>query len=192
MHHGTCVTHVPWCMSGSLTCGDGENVPGIPPRMRTCNFAYLARGPCHDVIKVIILTVSCDGISMHYSDVIMSAIASQTTSHTIVHSTVYSGADQRKRQSSASLAFVRGVHQWQVNSPHKGPVTRKMFSFMSSSCNDWPLHYVSWHVIVHFKQCHMVNILAAILQTTLTNAYFWTKIGVFSYGFHWLFSGRSN
>ena len=30
MHHGTCVPHVPWCMSGSLTCGDGENVPGIP------------------------------------------------------------------------------------------------------------------------------------------------------------------
>ena len=30
MHHGTCVTHVPWCMSGSLVCGDGENVPGIP------------------------------------------------------------------------------------------------------------------------------------------------------------------
>ena len=30
MHHGTCVTHVPWCMLGSLTCGDGENVPGIP------------------------------------------------------------------------------------------------------------------------------------------------------------------
>ena len=29
MHHGTCVTHVPWCMSGSLTCSDGENVPGI-------------------------------------------------------------------------------------------------------------------------------------------------------------------
>ena len=30
MHHGTCVTHVPWCMSGSLTHGGGENVPGIP------------------------------------------------------------------------------------------------------------------------------------------------------------------
>ena len=30
MHHGTCVTHVSWCMSGSLTRGDGENVPGIP------------------------------------------------------------------------------------------------------------------------------------------------------------------
>ena len=30
MHHDTCVTHVPWCMSGSLTCGDEENIPGIP------------------------------------------------------------------------------------------------------------------------------------------------------------------
>ena len=38
MHHGTCVTHVPWCMSGSLTCGDGENVPGIP---RACAPAIL-------------------------------------------------------------------------------------------------------------------------------------------------------
>ena len=33
MHHGMCVTHLPWCLSGSLTRGGGENVPGIPPRM---------------------------------------------------------------------------------------------------------------------------------------------------------------
>ena len=65
----------------------------------------------------------------HYNDVIMSEMASQTTSLMIVYSTVYSGADQRKHQSSASLAFVRGIHQWLVNSPHKWPVTRKMFSF---------------------------------------------------------------
>ena len=45
MHHGTCVTHVPWCMSGSLTRGDGENFPGIPGACVTRNFAYLARGP---------------------------------------------------------------------------------------------------------------------------------------------------
>ena len=38
-------------------------------------------------------------------------------------------ADQRKHQSSASLAFVRGIHRWPVNSPHKRPVTRKMFPF---------------------------------------------------------------
>ena len=46
MHHGTCVTHVPWCMSGSLTRGDGENVPGIPGACTTRNFTYLARGSC--------------------------------------------------------------------------------------------------------------------------------------------------
>ena len=45
MHHGTCVTHVPWCMSGSLTSGGGENVPGIPGACATCNFTYLVRGP---------------------------------------------------------------------------------------------------------------------------------------------------
>ena len=65
----------------------------------------------------------------HYSDVIMGAVASQITSVSIVCSTVCSGADQRKHQSSTSLAFVRGIHWWSVNSPHRGPVTRKMFPF---------------------------------------------------------------
>ena len=44
-HHGACVAHVPWCMSGSLTCCDGENVPSIPGACTALNFAYLARGP---------------------------------------------------------------------------------------------------------------------------------------------------
>ena len=67
--------------------------------------------------------------SNHYSDVIMSAMASQITSLTIVYSTLYLGADQRKHQSSASLAFLWGIHQSLVNSPHKRQVTRKMFPF---------------------------------------------------------------
>ena len=45
MHHDTCVMHVPWCMSGSLNCGGGENVPNIPSACATHNFKYLARGP---------------------------------------------------------------------------------------------------------------------------------------------------
>ena len=57
----------------------------------------------------------------------MGAMASQITSLTIVYSTVYSGADHRKHQSPVSLAFVRGIHRWPVNSPHKWPVTRKVF-----------------------------------------------------------------
>ena len=65
----------------------------------------------------------------HYSDVIMGAMASQITSLTIVYSSIYSGADQRKHQSSASVAFVRGIHRWPVNSLHKRPVTRKIFPF---------------------------------------------------------------
>ena len=65
----------------------------------------------------------------HCRDVIMGAIASQITSLTIVYSNGYSGADQIKHQSSASLAFVGGIHQSPVNSPHKWPVTRKMFPF---------------------------------------------------------------
>ena len=59
----------------------------------------------------------------------MGTMASQITSLTSVYSTVCSGADDRKHQSSASLAFVWGIHRWPVNSPHKWPVTRKMFPF---------------------------------------------------------------
>ena len=55
--------------------------------------------------------------SLHYSDVIVGAMASQINSLTIVYLNVY------------SLAFLRGIHRWPVNSPHKGPVTRKMFAF---------------------------------------------------------------
>ena len=66
---------------------------------------------------------------IHYNDVMMSSLASQITRLTIVVSTVYSRADKKKHQRSASLAFVWGIHQWPVNSPHKGPVTRKIFPF---------------------------------------------------------------
>ena len=68
-------------------------------------------------------------IFYHYGDVIMGTIASQITSLTDVYSTVYSDADQRKHQSSASLTIVWGIHRGPVNSPNKWPVTRKMFPF---------------------------------------------------------------
>ena len=81
----------------------------------TCNSSNWPMEPCPTVF--------------HYNDVVMSASASPITSLTSVYSTVYSGSHQRKHQSSASLAFVRGIHRSSVNFPHKGPVTRKMFPF---------------------------------------------------------------
>ena len=79
--------------------------------------------------KYLILGTTKDALmtwSFHYSNFIMGEIASQITSLTIDYSTCYSDKDQRKHQSSA---FVRGIHLGPVNSPHKGPVTRKMFPF---------------------------------------------------------------
>ena len=65
--------------------------------------------------------------SKHYNDVILRAMASQITSVSIASSTVCSGADQRKHQSSTSLAFVREIHRGPINSPYKGLVMRKIF-----------------------------------------------------------------
>ena len=65
----------------------------------------------------------------HFFDVIMSSIASQITGVSVVYTIVCWGADQRKHQSSPSLASVREIHRWPVNSLHKGPVTRKIFPF---------------------------------------------------------------
>ena len=82
-------------------------------------------------------------LAFHYDDVIMDTIASQITSLTIVYSIVYSDADERKHQSSASLGFVRGIHRGPVNSPHKWPVTRKMFPF-DDVIMVWRIHRDRW------------------------------------------------
>ena len=100
---------------------------------RHCAYSVIALGLSehipwvHDAERNLTIT------GKHYDDVRMGAIASQFTSLTIVYSIVYSDADQRKHQSSASLAFVRGNHRRPVNSPHKWPVTRKCFLLMTSS-----------------------------------------------------------
>ena len=91
-------------------------------------FAYQRKCMIYHCIDDVIFCV-LQHINGHYDNVIMSTIASQITNLAIVYSTVYSDADERKHQSSVSLAFVRRIHRGPVNSPHKGPVTRKMFPF---------------------------------------------------------------
>ena len=87
----------------------------------------------------------------HYDDVIMTMLASQITSLTVVYSIVYSGVNQRKHQSSASLAIVREIHRGPVNFPHKWPVTRKMFPFDDVIMIS-PLSHVPM-----FSQCKLAN-----------------------------------
>ena len=125
----------------------------------------------------------------------MREIASQITSLDIVYSTVYLGADQSKHQSSASLAFVWGIHRGPVNSPHKWPVTRKMLPFddviMSMSyyllviytlklpvfmiC--WARHKKYLNTLSHaWLDCLTVSHLGAamcLLATLWTNSYRW-------------------
>ena len=101
----------------------------------------------------------------------MSAMASQITGVTIVYPTVCSG----ENQSSASLAFVRGIHRWPVNSPHKGPVMWKRFPFndviMSEKVEHWADRYTRPHGWA--KGCHNVknyeNIFAGPTYTMISS-----------------------
>ena len=102
----------------------------------------------------------------------MGAIASQITSLTIVYSTVYSDADKKKHQSSASLAFVRGIHRGPVNSPHKWPVTRKMFPF-DDVIMLWDVLYDSAGVSFSIKRKIHLKILSAILPPFCPNLDVW-------------------
>ena len=84
---------------------------------------------------------STDSDSSERCNVTMTTMASPIT---VVYSIVYSDADQRKHQSSPSLTFVRGIHRWPVNSPHKWPVTRKKFPF-----DDVIMHFWSVMACLH-------------------------------------------
>ena len=103
---------------------------------------------------------------LHYNDVIMSTMASQITSLAIVYWTVHSGTDERKHPSSASLAFVRGIHRWPVNSPHKWPVTRKMFPFDD---------VIMWGELTYTRHCNGLPI-KNVMNPRLKNRYATTTI----------------
>ena len=86
--------------------------------------------------------------AIHYIDVIMTTMASQITSLMVVYSTAYSDADQRKHQSSASLAFVWGIHRDRWIPRTKGQLRGKCFHLMTSSCGeDMPSILYVWVLI---------------------------------------------
>ena len=98
-------------------------------RAKPCSWPSICLSVSEDNLHFNDVTHEITQLISHYSDVIMGTMTLQITSVSIGYSTVCLGADQRKHQSFASLAFVRGIHRSPVNSPHKGPVMRKMFLF---------------------------------------------------------------
>ena len=136
---------------------------------------YVGKLSCKS-LQPISWWVPVDVIHRHYYDVIMNAMASQITSLSIVYSSVYSGADQRKHQSYASLASVRGIHQWPVNSPHKWQVTRKMFPF-----DDDIMFYPYGEVnnTPSFIQIKAWRRIGEPIMTYVTNAYMRLSASIF-------------
>ena len=124
-------------------CQHSERWVNLTPRSAASRLREIAggktsvrlanRGPDYWAIMYNVVKVqhkkNIQRMCVHYNDVIMGTIAPLITSLMIVCSNVYSDADQRKHQSSASLAFVWGIHRGPVNSPHKWPVMQKMFPF---------------------------------------------------------------
>ena len=117
-------------MAGQLQCRDVEYAHLIVS-WKWLLFLWLLVKPFSCRLSVVADRGHENGFT-HYDDVIMTTIASQITSLTSVYSTVYSDADQRKHQTSASLAFVVGIH--------KGPVTRKRFLFDDVIMRFWHGH----------------------------------------------------
>ena len=144
-----------WCLSGAkpladpiLTYHQFESKKQISMKFslklkseeRDLEMSSAKWQPFGFLIKVF--TILSLGRASHYGDVIMGAIATHITSPTVVYSSDYSDADQRKHQGSASLAFVRGIHRGPVNSPHKWSVTRKMFPFDDVIMRMWNFIYL--------------------------------------------------
>ena len=90
-------------------------------------------------------------IPSHYNDVMMSMMVSEITHVLIAYSTVCSGADQRKHQSSASLAFKRGIHRRPVNSCTKGQQRGKCFHLMTSTCVEFSLSFLIFWLIWYYN-----------------------------------------
>ena len=114
-------------------------------------FHHLQQLLCHTDILISFASVTASIFKRvswhHYCDVIMGTMASQITSLTIVYSTVYSDADQRKHQSAASLAFMRGIHRDRWIPRTNGQRRGKCFHLMTSSCSWKRVHFCSITVL---------------------------------------------
>ena len=120
------------------------SIPGSKPNHAGYDFWFLIseeKWPRH--IEIVLYLFLCINLALptHYINVIMTTMASQITSLAVVYSSVYLDADQRKHQSSASLAFVWGIHRDRWIPRTKGQLRGKCFHLMTSS---WDTSIASW------------------------------------------------
>ena len=119
-----------------LLCGWLHQRKSIAYTIR-CHWSYHSENPDDISGRHWYVYISYENGPNHYNDVIMTTMASQITSLTVVYSTVYSDADQRKHQSSASLAFVWWIHRDRWIHHSKGQLRGKCFHLMTSSCREY-------------------------------------------------------
>ena len=125
--------------SGWVVCGWGMG--GQMPSASHCGQNY---APHHKQAKLH------RNWAARYTDVIMTTITAQFTSPTVVYSTVYSDADQRKHKSSASLAFPWGIHRDRWIPRTKGQLRGKCFHLMTSS---WKKYFLTRDLILNGSAC---------------------------------------
>ena len=99
----------------------------------------------------------------HCNDAIMSARASQIVSLTIVYSTVYLGADKKRHQSSSSLALVRGIHRWPVNSPCKARNAKNVSIWWRHHETSWYYSLQTVHEVQHTKHTRYWRLLCIVV-----------------------------
>ena len=129
MYHGTCVTHVPWCMSGSLTCGDGENVPGIP-------------GACAPAILCIWKETHAEHVFIIVTSYRPSGCINAPMKHTIYDGVII------WEHLSCYWPVVREIHRWTMNSPHIGQWRGAlMFSLICVWITGWVKKLAIWDAI---------------------------------------------
>ena len=142
VHRGTCVTHVPRCMSGSLTRGGGENVPGIPGACATRHFGYLVRGQCLMVIwlfssRYSIGRLPSESCSKERRRDISRVIVGHFEWHHLINRklrVIINYDDVIKwKHFTRYWPFVRGIHRSPVNSLTQSPSDAELWCFLWSA-----------------------------------------------------------
>ena len=142
MHHGTCVTHVPWCMSGLLTCDGGENVPGIPGacapaiwriwqeahvrKMGTGRNCWWYVTGCGTILILLQLTGTWIlRFSINYTDVTRASWCLKSPATRLDF--------QEKSKDPHCWSFMTWIHRWSADSFTKRQLYKERFRVMTSS-----------------------------------------------------------